>query len=93
MSVFDVNRTPTFLAGYRLQWEPAQQAHVLLYPEGMVKLNESAAAIANEINGRSNVASIIQQLKILYPDAPPTLADDVIQFMEAAHEKFWLQLT
>jgi pyrroloquinoline quinone biosynthesis protein D len=93
MRGFDVNRTPALRAGYRLQWEPAQQAHVLLYPEGMVKLNESAAAIVNEINGRSNVASIIQQLEILYPDAPPTLAEDVIQFMEAAYEKFWLQLT
>lgn len=93
MSDFDVNRTPTLRAGYRLQWEPAQQAHVLLYPEGMVRLNNSAAAIANEIDGRSNVASIIQQVKILYPDAPPTLAEDVIKFLEAAHEKFWLQLT
>ncbi len=30
---------------FRLQWEPAQDAHVLLYPEGMVKLNPSAAQI------------------------------------------------
>jgi pyrroloquinoline quinone biosynthesis protein D len=27
---------------FRLQWEEAQQAYVLLYPEGMVKLNLSA---------------------------------------------------
>jgi pyrroloquinoline quinone biosynthesis protein D len=25
---------------FRLQWEPAQNAHVLLYPEGMVRLNQ-----------------------------------------------------
>jgi pyrroloquinoline quinone biosynthesis protein D len=30
---------------FRLQWEPAQNAHVLLYPEGMVKLNQSAGEI------------------------------------------------
>ncbi|HQE41111.1 MAG TPA: pyrroloquinoline quinone biosynthesis peptide chaperone PqqD, partial [Zoogloea sp.] len=30
---------------FRFQWEPAQQAHVLLYPEGMVKLNQSAGEI------------------------------------------------
>ena len=44
MSVPDDARTrglpsPTAM---RLQWEPAQEAHVLLYPEGMVKLNGSA---------------------------------------------------
>jgi pyrroloquinoline quinone biosynthesis protein D len=27
---------------YRFQWEPAQNAFVLLYPEGMVKLGGSA---------------------------------------------------
>ena len=30
---------------FRFQWEPAQQAHVLLYPEGMVKLPGSAGEI------------------------------------------------
>ena len=29
---------PALGRGFRLQWEPAQKAHVLLYPEGMVKL-------------------------------------------------------
>ena len=40
-----VSRTavPAFRPGYRLQWEAVQNAHVLLYPEGMVKLNDSAA--------------------------------------------------
>ncbi len=29
-----------FRRGYRLQWEAAQESHVILYPEGMAKLNE-----------------------------------------------------
>ncbi|MFX5622761.1 pyrroloquinoline quinone biosynthesis peptide chaperone PqqD, partial [Acinetobacter baumannii] len=36
---------PTLHRTLRLQWEEAQQAWVLLYPEGMVTLNDSAAAI------------------------------------------------
>ena len=36
---------PRVGAGFRLQWEPAQDCHVLLYPEGMVKLNGSAGEI------------------------------------------------
>ncbi|WP_302789693.1 pyrroloquinoline quinone biosynthesis peptide chaperone PqqD, partial [Escherichia coli] len=37
--------TPVFRRGYRLQWEQVQNSHVILYPEGMAKLNDSAAAI------------------------------------------------
>ena len=42
---FDRELTPQWRPGYRFQYEPAQKGHVLLYPEGMIKLNESASAI------------------------------------------------
>ena len=42
---FDLNLKPTWRQGYRFQFEPAQKSHVILYPEGMITLNESAAAI------------------------------------------------
>ena len=37
--------------GFRLQWEPAQGCFVLLYPEGMVKLNQSAGEILKRCDG------------------------------------------
>lgn len=40
---FDRNQVPAWRPGYRFQYEPAQKGHVLLYPEGMIKLNDSAA--------------------------------------------------
>ncbi|MBP2697974.1 pyrroloquinoline quinone biosynthesis peptide chaperone PqqD [Pseudomonas aeruginosa] len=91
MSNFDLHLVPQLRPGFRLQWEPAQQSYVLLYPEGMVRLNESAAAIAVQINGQRDVESIIHNLSTQYPDATD-LADDVVQFMEVASEKFWIQL-
>ncbi|AYF86344.1 pyrroloquinoline quinone biosynthesis peptide chaperone PqqD [Pseudomonas sp. JS3066] len=91
MSEFDIHQIPQFRRGYRLQWEPAQNCHVLLYPEGMIRLNESAGAIATQIDGQRDVDSIIRNLSAQYPDAPD-LADDVVQFMEVASEKFWIQL-
>jgi len=36
---------PTLSRLFRLQWEEAQNSYVLLYPEGMVKLNQSAGEI------------------------------------------------
>ena len=35
---FDRTLTPKWRPGYRFQYEPAQKGHVLLYPEGMIKL-------------------------------------------------------
>ena len=39
------DRPVAIAPGFRLQWEQAQEAHVLLFPEGMVRLSESAGAI------------------------------------------------
>ena len=47
---------PAVAHGMRLQWEPAQEAHVLLYPEGMVKLNGSAGQIMSRCDGVRTVA-------------------------------------
>ena len=52
---------------YRFQWEPAQQAHVLLYPEGMVKLPGSSGEIMKRVNGASTVGEIIADLERAFP--------------------------
>ncbi len=40
-AVVDAMSRPAVARGFRLQWEAAQNAHVLLYPEGMIKLNRA----------------------------------------------------
>ncbi len=49
---FDVNLVPTWRQGYRFQFEPAQNGFVILYPEGMIKLNESAEIMDNILMGK-----------------------------------------
>ncbi len=74
--------------GYRLQWEKAQDAYVLLYPEGMVKLNPTASEILQMVDGERNALQIIEALEQKYPDAE--LADDVNGFLEIAKGNGWL---
>jgi pyrroloquinoline quinone biosynthesis protein D len=74
----------------RLQWEPAQQAHVLLYPEGMVKLNGSAGAILSRCDGVRSVGDIVADLERAY--STQGLADEVLAFVALALEKNWLEL-
>ncbi len=74
---------------YRLQWEEAQQCHVLLYPEGLVKLSDTANAILSRCKQPVTAAHLITVLQQAYPDAP-TLADDVGEFLEHAREQEWI---
>ena len=80
---FDRNLTPNWRPGYRFQNEPAQKGHVLLYPEGMIKLNDSAGLIGGLIDGQRSVAAIIAELEQQFP-GNPQVAEDIEQFMEAA---------
>ena len=91
MSDFNQQQIPSLRRGFRLQWEPVQGCHVLLYPEGMVKLNESAGEILCLVDGERSVAQIIADLSRKFPDVPG-LNEDILAFIEVAHAQFWLQL-
>jgi pyrroloquinoline quinone biosynthesis protein D len=90
MESVDTAARPAIGRGFRLQWEPAQEAHVLLYPEGMVKLNQSAAAILTRCNGRRSVADIVTDLEGTYDLAG--LTQDVCAFIAVAVERSWVEL-
>ena len=74
---------------FRLQWEPAQDSFVLLYPEGMVQLPGSAGEIMKRVDGSKTVSQIISDLETAFPGAD--LRQDVIEFLEAAHAKGWIR--
>ncbi|CAX61305.1 MULTISPECIES: pyrroloquinoline quinone biosynthesis peptide chaperone PqqD [Erwiniaceae] len=80
---------PAFRRGYRLQWEQAQDCHVILYPEGMAKLNESATAILQLVDGVRSVAALIAELNAQFPDAGG-VDDDVKEFFGQAYEQKWI---
>jgi pyrroloquinoline quinone biosynthesis protein D len=81
---------PVLSHGFRLQWEAAQKSHVLLYPEGMVKLNRSAGEIMSRCDGRRTVDEIITDLETAF--ATTRLGDDVRAFMAIAAQNGWLEL-
>ncbi|MCX4196889.1 pyrroloquinoline quinone biosynthesis peptide chaperone PqqD, partial [Methylobacterium organophilum] len=69
----------------------AQNCHVLLYPEGMIKLNESAAAVLTEVDGTRTVGAIVADLQARYPEAEG-IQEDIVAFLEVAVERFWIEL-
>ena len=90
MTALSTDSKPSLGRGFRLQWEPAQQAHVLLYPEGMVKLNGSAGEILKRCDGARTVGEIVNDLETTF--ATTGLGRDITAFMAIALEKRWLEL-
>jgi pyrroloquinoline quinone biosynthesis protein D len=86
----DALSRPAVGRGFRLQWEAAQNAFVLLYPEGMIKLNGSAGEIMKRCDGEATIADITTDLERAF--AASNLSGDVIRFVIMAVEKRWLQI-
>jgi pyrroloquinoline quinone biosynthesis protein D len=74
--------------GFRLQWEPAQDCFVLLYPEGMVKLNQSAGEIMKRCDGQRTLPAIVQDLEATF--SASGLEPEVRAFLEMAAKQRWL---
>ena len=79
---------PRISGQFRLQYEQAQSAWVLLYPEGMVKLSASAGEIMKRIDGTRTVKAMIIDLEAAFPGA--ALRQDVLDFLRIAHERGWI---
>ncbi|RRF73622.1 pyrroloquinoline quinone biosynthesis peptide chaperone PqqD [Klebsiella pneumoniae] len=77
-----------FRRGYRLQWEAAGEPCDPL-SGGMAKLNETAAAILELVDGRRDVAAIIAMLNERFPEAGG-VDDDVIEFLQIACQQKWI---
>lgn len=86
----DLASRPAIEHHFRLQWESAQNAHVLLYPEGMIKLNGSAGEILKRCNGEATLEQIIADLETAY--ATTGLSDAVTKFLLQALAKQWLRV-
>ncbi|MEP6503926.1 MAG: pyrroloquinoline quinone biosynthesis peptide chaperone PqqD [Betaproteobacteria bacterium] len=87
--MIDPRSRPLVAPMYRLQFEPAQDAWVLLYPEGMVKLNMPAAEILRRCDGRRSVDDIVGELEQAFDRG--ALAGDVHAFLHQARDRGWLQ--
>jgi pyrroloquinoline quinone biosynthesis protein D len=58
--------TPRVAAKARLQWDGVRNRHILLYPEGLVALNPTAAEILGLCDGQRTVEEIVALLRGKY---------------------------
>ena len=86
---YTLEHQPRLRRLFRLQWEEVQQQHVLLYPEGMVQLNQPAAEILKRCSGSQPVAAIVADLEQAFQQSG--LTADVLSFLEIAHGQGWIE--
>ncbi len=87
---FDPQSVPVMAPTFRLQWEDVQDCYVILYPEGMVKLNPAAGEILSRCDGERTVQAIIEELEQKFPDAEG-IKTDVLNFLSTANEQQWIK--
>jgi len=90
VAVISADSIPAIAPLFRLQFEKVQDSWVLLYPEGMVKLNTTAAEILNRCDGRLTVNDIVTELENVCQQTG--LAPDIIGFLSDAIKQQWIIL-
>lgn len=86
----DLQLVACITPGYRMQWEEAQGCNVLLYPEGLVQLNETASLILQQCDGKQTLAQMITTLEAEFGE--DDLRADVLEFMAEAVERGWVRV-
>jgi pyrroloquinoline quinone biosynthesis protein D len=79
---------PKLSRRFRLQYEEAQTRWVLLYPEGMVQLNDSAAEILKRCDGERTVAEIVTELETAF--SVQGLTTQVESLIEEGGRRGWI---
>lgn len=75
---------------YLFRWEETQDSYVLLYPEGIVKLNLTAGEIIKRCDGKRTVAELVAELQALFA-GDERVAQGVQQFLEVFRAKGWIR--
>jgi len=84
----DAINTPKVSSHFRLQFEQTQDAWVLLYPEGMIKLNPSAGEIMKRCDGTRDVPALVAELESTFQTEG--LEPDVRAFLDMAQKQHWI---
>jgi pyrroloquinoline quinone biosynthesis protein D len=76
---------PRLVTGARLRYDEVREEHLLLIPEGAVRLNPSAAEVLELCDGERSLDDIVGALSARYDGAD--VRDDVLELVDAMTQK------
>ncbi|MDQ3760416.1 MAG: pyrroloquinoline quinone biosynthesis peptide chaperone PqqD [Actinomycetota bacterium] len=65
-AVLSLTDRPQLRRGVRIGTDPLSDETILLFPEGVLKLNETAAAVIQQCDGDRSVAEVVQAVGDVY---------------------------
>jgi pyrroloquinoline quinone biosynthesis protein D len=83
------NSYPSLACGVRLFWDDARQQHFLLFPEGAMKINQTAREILDRCDRQHSVDDIIAELTAQFPQA--SVEADVYQLLTKIAQRGLIQ--
>jgi pyrroloquinoline quinone biosynthesis protein D len=72
---------PRLVTGARLRYDEVREEHLLLIPEGVVRLNPTAAEVLELCDGERSLDDIVGALTTRYEGAD--VRDDVLELVDA----------
>jgi pyrroloquinoline quinone biosynthesis protein D len=76
---------PRLVTGARLRYDEVREEHVLLIPEGVVRLNPTAAEVLDLCDGERSLDDIVGALSARYEGAD--VRDDVLELVDAMAQR------
>ena len=76
---------PRLVTGARLRYDDVREEHVLLIPEGVVRLNPTAAEVLELCDGERSLDDIVGALSARYDGAD--VRDDVLELVDGMAQK------
>ena len=76
---------PRLVTGARLRYDDVREEHVLLIPEGAVRLNPTAAEVLELCDGERSLDDIVGALSARYGGAD--VRDDVLELVDALAQR------
>ena len=87
MNSLDLNLRPVLAPHVRLKIDPVQNEPVLLFPEGLLILNETAHEIVRRCDGQTSIADLLRQLSEEFDVAEDVLCADVFENLEHLQQR------
>ena len=76
---------PRLVTGARLRYDEVREEHLLLIPEGAVRLNPTAAEVLELCDGERSLDDIVGALSTRYVGAD--VRDDVLELIDAMAQR------
>ena len=76
---------PRLVTGGRLRYDEVREEHVLLIPEGAVRLNPTAAEVLELCDGERSLDDIVGALSARYEGAD--VRDDIVELVDAMAQR------